>query len=288
MTSNYIKTNGITLHYLDHPGREPVLVLLPGLTANAHVFDGLVAAGLSPHRRMLALDLRGRGDSEAPPVQAGSAAGYTMAEHAADLVGMLDELDIGHAVLGGYSFGGLPALYLAATVPERFERVLLLDTALSLLNPASLALVKPSLDRLGRLFPSWEAYLAQMRAAPFFNGWWDPQIETYYAHDFRENPDGSVESRSRPETIDAALAGTAHENWPALLAQVRQPVLLLYGGDAYGQAGAPPVVSAAQAQETAALLGACQVARVPGNHMTMLYGAGAQAIVAAINTFLDG
>ncbi len=54
-----IPTPGISLHFLDHQGHEPTIVLLPGLTANAHIFDGLIQAGLSPHFHVLALDLRG-------------------------------------------------------------------------------------------------------------------------------------------------------------------------------------------------------------------------------------
>ena len=80
----FIRTNGIQLHYLEHPGDGPSTVLLPGLTANAHAFDGLVQAGLSPRFHTLALDLRGRGLSDAPEY------GYTMADHAADVLGLLD------------------------------------------------------------------------------------------------------------------------------------------------------------------------------------------------------
>jgi pimeloyl-ACP methyl ester carboxylesterase len=44
----FVRVNNIQLHYLDHSGDDPCLVLLPGLTGNAHVFDGLIKAGLSP------------------------------------------------------------------------------------------------------------------------------------------------------------------------------------------------------------------------------------------------
>ena len=46
MSDRYVETNGIRLHYLEHSGPGPTLVLAPGLTANAHSFDGLIAAGL--------------------------------------------------------------------------------------------------------------------------------------------------------------------------------------------------------------------------------------------------
>ena len=45
---HFVHTNGIQLHFLDHPGGDSTLVLMPGLTANANSFDGLIKAGLSP------------------------------------------------------------------------------------------------------------------------------------------------------------------------------------------------------------------------------------------------
>ena len=83
---HFAQVNGIRLHYLDHKGGDPVLVLMPGLTSNAQSFDGLVGAGLSPALRVLALDLRGRGLSDKP------VSGYSLAAHAADVIGLLDVL----------------------------------------------------------------------------------------------------------------------------------------------------------------------------------------------------
>ena len=59
---NFSQTNNITLHYLDHPGAEPTIICLHGLSANAHFFDGLAASSLP--NRLLAVDLRGRGLSD--------------------------------------------------------------------------------------------------------------------------------------------------------------------------------------------------------------------------------
>src|SRR4051812_13925013 len=109
--------NGIDLHYLDHAGAAAPIVLLPGLSANAHVFDGLVAAGLAPRHRVIALTLRGRGESSAP------AHGYRMADHAADVLALLDQLELPRVVMAGHSFGSLLALYIAAHWPERVDRL---------------------------------------------------------------------------------------------------------------------------------------------------------------------
>ena len=103
MSDCFVETNGIRLHYLDHEGEGRVLVLIPGLTANAHSFDGLVTAGLTKLGHVLALDMRGRGLSEAP------ASGYSIEDHGRDVLGLLDAL------------GDRP-LPLPAGPPERYFR----------------------------------------------------------------------------------------------------------------------------------------------------------------------
>ena len=170
---HFAHVNNIQLHYLDHPGADQPIVLMPGITANAHSFDGLVRAGLSPRFRVLALDLRGRGLSDKP------ATGYSMADHAADVVGLLDTLGFQQVVLGGHSFGALLTFYLAAHYPERVAKLVLIDAAASM-HPRVRDLIKPSLDRLGKVVPSWDVFLQAMKQAPYFDGWWDPAIESYY------------------------------------------------------------------------------------------------------------
>ncbi len=60
----FASTNNIRIHYLDYAGSNPPMVLMPGLTDNAHSFGGLIHAGLNKGRRVLTLDLRGRGLSD--------------------------------------------------------------------------------------------------------------------------------------------------------------------------------------------------------------------------------
>ena len=116
-------------------------MLTPGLTANAHSFDGLLAAGLGDTVRVLAFDARGRGQSDKPD------AGYTLDDHAADLIGALDALGLARVLLGGHSFGGLLTYYLAANHPERVERAVVLD-APAQVDPTILDQIAPSLARL--------------------------------------------------------------------------------------------------------------------------------------------
>lgn len=276
----FAHVNNIQLHYLDYAGGEPPLVLLPGLTANAHAFDGLIQAGLSPRFRALALDLRGRGLSDKPAV------GYSMAEHAADVVSLLDDRRIEQVVMCGHSFGGLLTLYLAARYPERVKKLVIIDSSGLLVNPQTRALIKPSLDRLGKTVASWEVYLEAMQRAPFFTDWWDPTIESYFRADVETGEDGTVRPRSRPENISEAMDKAAEEDWAAHMAAIRQPAILLHAAGAYGPAGTPPIVTLEQAKATADALADCRYIEVPGNHFTMLYGEGSRRIVESITEFM--
>jgi pimeloyl-ACP methyl ester carboxylesterase len=275
----FAQANNIRLHYLDHAGGEPTLVFLPGLTANANAFDGLILAGLSPRFRVLALDLRGRGLSDKP------ATGYSMPEHAADVISLLDELGIEQVVMCGHSFGGLLTLYLASRHPERVKKLVIIDSSGLLVNPQTRELIKPSLDRLGKTVASWEAYLEAMKRAPFFADWWDSTIENYFRADVETNDDGTVQPRSRPENIGEAIDKAGEEDWAAHIAAIRQPAILLHALGAYGPPGTSPIVTLEQARATSDALSECHYIEVPGNHITMLYGEGARRIVESITEF---
>jgi pimeloyl-ACP methyl ester carboxylesterase len=280
MEDRFAQVNDIELHYLEYANNGETLLLFPGLTANAHCFDGLIQAGLSDALHILALDLRGRGLSGKP------ATGYTMADHAADVIALMDALDIERAVIGGHSFGGLLAMYLAAHFPERVKKIVVMDSAARLVNPQVIELIKPSLERLGKTVPSWTDYLEALKKAPFYQGWWDATIESYFRADVQTNADGSVQARSRPENIMEALQQAKEEDWFAHLAKIQHPAILLRGTAGFGLADAPPIVLLQDAQETLEKLANCRYAEIQGNHMTMLYGVGAREMVIAITEFL--
>ena len=276
----FVKLNNFQLHYLDHPGDDPPLVLMPGLTANAHSFDGLIKAGLNSTMRVMALDLRGRGLSDKPVT------GYSLAEHAADVLGLLDALEIPQVVLGGHSFGGLLTLYMAAHHPERISKLVIIDAAGSM-HPQVRELIKPSIDRLNKVLPSWEAYIEMMKQMPFYHGWWDPTIESYYYADVEIRDDGTVKPRSRPEAIIEAVDNVLTEDWAQHLAVIKQPLLLLNALDSFGLPGTPPVLPRELALETVSSVVDGHYVEVPGNHMTMLFGEGAQRMAEDIKAFID-
>src|ERR1700761_9565110 len=94
---NFIKVNDINLHYIEYPSDGPTILIMHGLTANAHAFDGLVAAGLSPAFRIISPDLRGRGLSDHPAFR------YSIEDHARDIIGLLNHLQLKKVILAGHS-----------------------------------------------------------------------------------------------------------------------------------------------------------------------------------------
>jgi len=276
-----VEANGIRLHVVDHGGDGPPLLLAHGLSANAHFFDDLAAAGLSPACRVLSLDLRGRGLSDAP------VEGYTMDDHAADVLGVLDALGVDRVRLGGHSFGGLLTLFIAAAAPERVERALVLDVPAET-SQHVLEQIGPSLARLDQVYPSREAYLDFVRALPYFeDGGWGTGVEAFYAAELEELPDGTVRPRCRPEHIRQAVEGTLVPDWAQVAAAVECPVLLLRTTGEFGAPGAGPILTAEGARRTLARLRDGRLLEVPGNHITFGFGDRAAPVAADLLAFLD-
>ncbi len=278
MTSHIIKTKNIQLHFLEFEGNKPAIMLLHGLTANAHAFDGLIAAGLSPAFHILSVDLRGRGESDAPP------SGYTMKEHAADIIGLMDALHIEKIILAGHSFGGFLALYLAKFFPERVEKLILMDAAANM-HPHTKEMLGPALGRLGQIFPSLHAYIEKVKAAPYLT-FWEDQMLSYYQADVKTNTDGTVCCIPQPEhMMEAVLKGSLGEPWPDYLQTVEHPAILINAPGVYTMDAA--LLPEANAMETVEMMRNCIYVKVPGNHQTMLYGDGAKEIVSIIKHFLN-
>ena len=112
---HFIYTNRIRLHFIEYRTKEnlPPLLLLHGLTANAHTFDGLIYNGLADKFHLYIPDLRGRGHSDKPSYN------YRIRHHAKDVIGMMDQLGLKKVMIAGHSFGGLLGIYLAVHFPER-------------------------------------------------------------------------------------------------------------------------------------------------------------------------
>jgi pimeloyl-ACP methyl ester carboxylesterase len=276
--SGFVETNGIRLHYLEHEGAGPTLVLTHGLSANAHSLD-VLAGHLAPSVRVIVFDLRGRGLSDRPET-------YSMAAHAADLLGAIDALGLDRVLLGGHSFGGLLTLYLAATAPERIERAVVLDVPAEV-DAAVLEQIGPSLARLDQTYPSSAAFLEFASSLPYFaDGAWDDDVAAWYATELEELPDGSVRSNLRPEHIRKCVEATFEPDWEQLERLIECPTLVIRSIESFGPPGSPPILTAAGAERMLGRLRNGTLAEVPGNHITFVFGECAGVAAGAILTFL--
>ncbi|MCA1842192.1 MAG: alpha/beta hydrolase [Actinobacteria bacterium] len=114
---------GVRLHITDTgpaAGADRPVVLLPGLGLDHESWDGSAAA-LAGRHRVVCIDLRGTGRSDAPTDDGA----YSLARLAGDVTTVLDRLDLADVALVGHSFGGQIALLVAATNPDRLSRIAL-------------------------------------------------------------------------------------------------------------------------------------------------------------------
>jgi pimeloyl-ACP methyl ester carboxylesterase len=123
------------------------VVCLPGLTRTTADFDVLAPAVANgpPPRRVVAVDYRGRGQSEYDP----NPQHYNLAVELADLVAVLDALQIGPAVFIGSSRGGILTMLLAASDPAAIAGAVLHDIG-PVIEPAGLARIKGYVGKLPR------------------------------------------------------------------------------------------------------------------------------------------
>ena len=93
---------------------------MPGYSLTAHVFDDVAPKPAGTHR-VIALTLRGFGESDAPDDSA-----YSIATLVDDLRAVLDSLHVGRATLVAHSLSGTVAARFALLYPARVSRLVLL------------------------------------------------------------------------------------------------------------------------------------------------------------------
>jgi 3-oxoadipate enol-lactonase len=107
--------NGIEVHY-EQSGDGPRLLFLNGSGSTIDEAGPLLAPFLS-HFEVLVHDQRGLGRTTIPDGP------YRMSDYAADAIALLDHVGWSTCRVVGVSFGGMVALELAVTAPERVERL---------------------------------------------------------------------------------------------------------------------------------------------------------------------
>ena len=229
-TDRYWWSNdGLRLHARDYrgaPDAVPVLCL-PGLTRNARDYEQL-AERLSPQRRVIAVDLRGRGDS----AYAKDPMTYVPLAYVQDIERMLTELAVTRFVVIGTSLGGIVAMLLAATGPERIAAAVLNDIGPTV-EPAGLERIRAMVVRTG----AWPTWLHAARALGELNAgiYPDYALGDWLAMAkrlFKLTPNGRIvpdydKQIAEPLRLRGGEAGV--DLWPALDALTSTPTLILRG-----------------------------------------------------------
>lgn len=271
-----VRLDELRLHFLEWPGDEPAVICLHGITANAHAFEG-IAEELSPAYRVVAMDLRGRGESDTPPN------GYNVAVHVEDTAGLMDRLGIGRALVIGWSLGAKVALALAATHPSRVERLVLIDPPVET-PPRAAETLRAYWQRLDRIYPSMEAFFEQMRASPAL-GQWTPYVERFLAADVVEDEHGRVRHRIPRWVPEAELSAESTYPTRSFLPRIACPTLVLRSPEPIATPG-DQVLTAEEARELATAIRDCRVLEIMGtNHFTIVLGQ-PRGMIDAIQRFL--
>jgi pimeloyl-ACP methyl ester carboxylesterase len=213
------------------PGNSEPVLAIHGISSQRRLWNWLRAE--APDIALVTPDLRGRADSVA--VQGTS----SLAQHAEDMVAVLDAFGLDSAHVCGMSMGGFVGVELAARFPDRVKSLVLVDGGFPLAPPPGLTpelLPHVFADRLGRLEHDWESlddYLAffTKTTAPLLDPT-DPLLRDYLQHDLEA---GRVRLSGAALLSDAAdvFFGTSR------IADVTVPMRLLHAEWSVGAGSAP-------------------------------------------------
>lgn len=225
--SDFVEVKGQLVHLRDEGPRADALpiVLLHGTAASLHTWEGWAKA-LKPQRRVLTLDLPGFGLT-GPFAGQYAADDYRGDAYARFVIDVLDALKLPRVVLGGNSLGGEIAWRVATLVPQRVERLILVDAAGPAFTPQSVPLgfvvarVPPLAWASRHLLP--RELVAQGLASVYG----DPAritpavVDRYFELALREG---------NRRALSLRLQQMALGEDEARIATITQPTLILWGG----------------------------------------------------------
>jgi pimeloyl-ACP methyl ester carboxylesterase len=221
--SDFVNVNSIRLHYLDWGGNGPILLFLPGMGCNAHIFDRF-APRFTDQFHVLALTRRGHGESDHPET------GYDIDTLTEDIRLFLDTLKIARAILAGHSMAGVEMSHFAAIHPERVLRLVYLDAAFYRNSPEFKTMQDKNplreiqIPGLNDDHYSVQDYFAFLkRAYPSLAAIWGSEIEEQGLHEITIQPDGKVVDRMSA-AIESALNATLSRYEPED-AKIQAPAL---------------------------------------------------------------
>ena len=141
---NYLEWQGLRAHYLDIASGPKTLLCLHGEPTWCYLYRKMIPPFLAAGYRVVAPDFLGFGRSDKPEDESF----YTFDMHRRFLLDLIGKLDLKNITLVVQDWGGLLGLTLPMEMPERFERLLAMNTALATGDAP-----------MGDGFVAWRAYV---------------------------------------------------------------------------------------------------------------------------------
>lgn len=220
MTPHFQEFNGINLHYVTWgklTQTERAVVLVHGLSFSHQEWSELGPILAEQGWFAIAPDLRGRGQSDKPPH------GYGIPFHVNDLLALCDALGLPNVHLIGHSLGAQIGFFLAAIHPKRIGRLVLVDAG-GRVPADALQIIGPSLQRLGKVYPSLDAYMQERKQSPVHT--WNAFWEALYRYDAEVRDDGTVTSRIPKAVIEEEVMVNMAINTDVILSRIQAPTLI--------------------------------------------------------------
>ncbi len=214
----FVTLNGLRIHYLEWgaAGKRP-LILLHGIARVAHAFDHL-APHFSGNHHVIAVDLRGHGDSEWDPRGA-----YLVEDYVRDVEALVERLGLRGIVLWGNSTGGRVAQVYAGLHPDRVAAVIVEDVGPE--RPPAIS--DRRARRMGREESGWatvDELVAQLEAD--YPRTSEPLLRALARHGSKSRADGRIVWKRDPAILNGFVPT---ELWAAVR-RIRAPILYLLGG----------------------------------------------------------
>jgi len=125
---DFAMADGLRIAYESSGSGRPALVLIPGSFEDRSYFAPL-AARLASSRQVVAMDLRGQGESDAPDT-------VKLAEYERDVIAVMEAVAADGVVLCGHSASGAVALEVASARPDLVRGLAMIDGGIAFVPEA--------------------------------------------------------------------------------------------------------------------------------------------------------
>ena len=220
-----VSVNGINLHYLDWGNEDkPKILLLHGLRGHCHSWDD-VSAEFCKDYHILALDQRGRGESDWAP-----GGDYSSHSFVTDLEGFCEAVGFDKFTLIGHSMGGRNSMAFAGNNADKLENLVIVDIGPDL-DPRGSGRITQELINVPEEFDSFEdVYAYQSKQNRFCS---EPVLRRRLTYATKELPNGKLGWRYDLEIREQRRNNTGSKQ-PDLwvnLPGIKCPVLIVRGSE---------------------------------------------------------